>query len=164
MGTIFAGPVRHTEALEGQRRAGFLHGRGVVLNNVADAYLGLGQVTDAIRCLREAQEIFSETRDDRGQGNVLQLLGDAYLQESHIKEGLDCPQRAVEILHATRDRPGEAQALFRLGRAYIQGDLQDEARRHLTGAHAIFRELGDDAQAAAAWKEYAMIPPSGENM
>jgi DNA-binding SARP family transcriptional activator len=136
------------EVLLKQRQAGYPpYGVAIALNNVGEAYLGLGNVDDAISCLGEARKIFRDLSDARGEAITMMNLGAAYLELKQPDQGLDYLRQAVAIHHAGRDRRGEATALNRLGDAYTSNGYPTKAHESLTRARAIFEDLGDEAQA-----------------
>jgi len=148
-------PLLH--ALDLQRQIGHRYGESVALSNLGAAYIDLGRVDEAAECLREALAVAREIESPRVEGYVLTDLGRARLSTGRIEEAIGCLQQAIERHRRVGDRSGEARDLKYLGHAQQRAGRAALARQAWSDAHVIFRDLGDDAQAAEVRAELEVL-------
>ena len=137
------------------RRAGWVAGEAVALNNRASAYWHLGQAAETIELLTEALDAHRRTGRRAGEAvtiaNIaaarLQLArsADAVTQATAISEqrheALRLLGQARDIHQALHDRRNEAETCRRIAEAYRDlGDLQ-QAAAHARQAITLAREV-----------------------
>ena len=67
-----------------------------MLNDLGNAYVAAGDVSNAIDTLREAVEV-QRSRRCRGLGRVLNDLGNAYVAAGDVSNAIDTLREAVEV-------------------------------------------------------------------
>jgi DNA-binding SARP family transcriptional activator/tetratricopeptide (TPR) repeat protein len=137
--------MQHAVAL--RRPLGLSYQLGVSVNNLGDAYFGLGDLDAAAACFVEAREIFREL-GGYGEGHALHNLGRVFLRQNRLDDAVTSCTEAVREHRAAGDLRGEAIAFKHLGEAYELTGNTEEARAAWTTALTIFEQVGDHAQAA----------------
>ena len=89
---------------------------------------------------------------------VLRLLGDLYISTGLNRLAEERYTTALARSEALSDVEGQAQAHHALGRIYDALGNPAEARRHLSGALALYDRLGDAKQAAEAKAHLDALP------
>ena len=70
---------------------------GRALNDLGNAYVAAGDVSNAIDTLREAVEVKRSSDGGQGQGRVLNDLGNAYVAAGDVSNAIDTLREAVEV-------------------------------------------------------------------
>jgi tetratricopeptide (TPR) repeat protein len=121
-----------------------VRGRGPLLTCLAGAYLAAGRRDNAIENARGARELARQHGESGHEAWALRLEGEIALQ-SDPGELTAAGERLQEALARANDlemRPLAAHCRAALGRLHLRAGERDDARRHLTGAATLFRELG----------------------
>ena len=137
------------------RRAGWLAGEAVALNNRASAYWRLGQAAETIELLTEALDAHRRTGRRAGEAVTIANIAAARLQlarsadavtqavaiSEQRHEALRLLGQARDIHQALHDRRNEAETCRRIAEAYRDlGDLQ-QAAAHARQAITLAREV-----------------------
>jgi tetratricopeptide (TPR) repeat protein len=123
--------------------------RSVALNNLGEVYLGLDDLDAAAECYLQALDIGREI-GVLAEGYALHNLGVVYTRQRRLDEAIARFKEALPKHRAFGALDGEADALKGLGVAQAEAGSQAEARASLTEALRIFRQIGDQEQAAEA--------------
>ena len=123
--------------------------RSVALNNLGEVYLGLDDLDAAAECYLQALDIGREI-GGLAEGYALHNLGVVYTRQRRLDEAIARFEEALPKHRAFGALDGEADALKGLGVAQAEAGSQAEARASLTEALRIFRQIGDQEQAAEA--------------
>ena len=131
--------------------------RSVALNNLGEVYRGLGELDAAAECYLRALDIGREI-GGHAEGHALHNLGLVYMRQHRLDEAVARLEEAVSRHQASGDRGGEAWSLMSLGTAQVETGSWTEAEASLTEALRIFRQIGDQEQAAATAALLASLP------
>jgi tetratricopeptide (TPR) repeat protein len=96
---------------------------GNTLNNLANAYVNLGQRQRAIEYYNIALSVAREVQDPVSEGAALSNLGNEYADEGLSNQAIDSFNQALAILEEAGDWRGQVATLCNLGNAYV--DLPD---------------------------------------
>lgn len=121
--------------------------RAVALNNLGEVYFGLGDLDAAAGCYLQALDIGREI-GGHAEGHALANLGHVYMRQRRLDEAIARLMEALSRHRASGDRGGEAWTLMWLGEARVETGGRTEARASLTEALRIFKQIGDQEQAA----------------
>ncbi|MDT8915270.1 helix-turn-helix transcriptional regulator [Amycolatopsis sp. PS_44_ISF1] len=88
----------HRRALEVADEPG---ARGLILNSLGMAHVESGEIAEAVRCHRLAQECFAEAHDERGQVDALSSLAWARLYGGEPEAALADLERVLEVYRRT---------------------------------------------------------------
>jgi tetratricopeptide (TPR) repeat protein len=131
--------------------------RSVALNNLGEVYRGLGELDAAAECYLRALDIGREI-GGHAEGHALHNLGLVYMRQHRLDEAVARLEEAVSRHQASGDRGGEAWSLMSLGTAQVETGSLTEAKASLTEALRIFKQIGDQEQAAATAALLASLP------
>ena len=131
--------------------------RSVALNNLGEVYRGLGELDAAAECYLRALEIGREI-GGHAEGHALHNLGRVYMRQHRLDEAVARLEEAVSRHRASGDRGGEAWSLMSLGTAQVETGSWTEAGASLTEALRIFKQIGDQEQAAETAALLASLP------
>ncbi len=144
----------YAAATEQARRAGWVEGEAVALNNQASAYWHLGQAAETIELLTEALEVHRRTGRTAGKAVTIANIAAARLQlarsadavaeaaavSEQRHEALRLLGQARDMHQALHDRRNEAETCRRIAEAYRDlGDLEP-ALAHARQAITLARE------------------------
>lgn len=111
---------------------------GTILDALGDAYLGQGDVEQAILVLEQAMQCLERFGARPTQVSAMGHLSEAYLRRGDVDRARELASRGLAIARKTSYRNGTALMLCNLGRiAQADGDLQT-AERYYTEALEIF--------------------------
>jgi DNA-binding SARP family transcriptional activator/tetratricopeptide (TPR) repeat protein len=119
----------------------------IALNNLGEAYFGLGD-------LRAAEESYIEARDicreigGNAEGHALHNLGQVYQSLRRLDEAVTSYEDARRKHRASGDLWGEAMTLMHLGEVHAETGDPGKARTLLAEALRIFKQIGDESGAA----------------
>jgi tetratricopeptide (TPR) repeat protein len=131
------------QAEQQSRTMRVVRGRGPLLTCLAEAYLAAGH-RDAAESVRGARELAREHGEGGHEAWALRLEGEIALR-SNPCEFAAARARLQEALARATDlemRPLVAHCRAALGRLHRRAGEREDAQRHLTGAAALYRELG----------------------
>lgn len=107
------------EALEIHKRSGpRTRGVAVTLNNLATAYLEVGDVPKAIEVAAGCLKIRSELEDHRGEGLALNILGEAHRRSGQAHQAVSMHSRGIELLRLCGEQDRVPTLQWRLAAAY----------------------------------------------
>jgi tetratricopeptide (TPR) repeat protein len=121
--------------------------RAVALNNLGEVYFGLDDLDAAADCYLQALDIGREI-GGHAEGHALANLGHVYMRQRRLDEAIARFQEALSRHRASGDRGGEAWTLMWLGEAQAETGGRAEAMTSLAAALRIFKQTGDQEQAA----------------
>ena len=139
---------------EQARRAGWVAGEAVALNNQASAYWQLGRTEDTIELLTEALDANRRTGRTTGEAVTIANIATARLRlarsadpitqaaavSEQRQEALRLLGQARDMHQALDDRRNEAETCRRMAEAYRDLDDLDSAASHARQAVALARE------------------------
>lgn len=149
----------YRQALEIRRAQGSQAEVGMTLQNLADTYRRLGEVTMGRALLEEALTLH---RQNPGQNNsqfwiglTLGNLGDAWLETGDVGRALEHYQQALEVHRAMSDARWEGIVEVKLAAAALRepdpsGEGLHRAEEGLDRALSLLRRSGDQVEEATA--------------
>jgi DNA-binding SARP family transcriptional activator/predicted negative regulator of RcsB-dependent stress response len=118
---------------------------GICLNNLGEVYLDLARLDEAMDCFTESLEVGSPIV----QAHTLHNMGRVYLEKGHPQEAVARLRESVELHQSTGDVRGQAIAWKLLGQAYRDAGEPVAARDSWSRALALYRQVSEEAEAAA---------------
>jgi tetratricopeptide (TPR) repeat protein len=131
------------------------HEAALVANNLANAYLAIGNLARASELVAEARREQEGTRGGAELANVLDTEARIELARGDTVSAIDLAGQAVETAEATENKKALTDALVTMARAAAQAGKPDEAREHYERAVALLREHGPQASLAEVLGELA---------
>jgi DNA-binding SARP family transcriptional activator/RecA/RadA recombinase len=157
IGTMRLAQGRHEEAgqwlhdaLRIARDSGDRHREANVLRGLSRLHGERGAHGNALACLQLALEMFNGLDDERCAAYALMDIGVLHARDD--KRWLAAPAltHAAAVFQRTGgEHVGRAKCLQLLGELDLAHDDADAARRHLTEARQLWRQLADDDRVAA---------------
>jgi DNA-binding SARP family transcriptional activator/tetratricopeptide (TPR) repeat protein len=135
--------------LQAARRSGERLGSALTHRELARAYARSANYEEALRHLRDADELFVEIDDQAGQARVHDGYAFIYARMGRNQEALRHAQRALALYRSTGNRLREASSLNNLGWAYAHLGDHRQAVVHARDALAIVRKHGGGNTTAA---------------
>lgn len=132
-----------TTALASARVLGERQGEGLILYSLAEPYLDLGRMDEAIGCLREALSIHREMGDRRAEARTLGNLGVTAGMLGRFEESAELLYQALSVHRDIGNRYNEAICLENIAEALRGLRRFEEAIGLLRQALAIHDEIGD---------------------
>lgn len=115
----------------------------VLLQNLGNAYLDMGDAQSAIKYYKQALRVARETVNRYSEGALLGNLGTAYSLLNKYQRSAEYLEQALLIAREVGDRTGEGIWLGSLGNIYKGAAERQQAMQHYEQALSIARELGD---------------------
>jgi tetratricopeptide (TPR) repeat protein len=117
---------------------------------LAAATVGEGELERAEALLMEAIEMADKLGKPRPKGRLRVRLAELVLERDEAALARDLLEHAVALLHTAGDPWGSAPAFVLLGRACWKLEQHELALRALQRAEALYRAVGDEAEATRA--------------
>jgi tetratricopeptide (TPR) repeat protein len=136
------------------------HEAALVANNLANAYLAIGNLTRAGELVAEARHDHEALRDDRELANVLDTEARIHLARGDTERAIELAGRAAEMAEAADNKKALTDATVTMARAARQADRPDEAIEVYERAAVLLREHGPHAGMAEVLTEYADLVAS----
>ncbi|MFB2876079.1 CHAT domain-containing protein [Floridanema aerugineum] len=111
------------------------------LNNLATAYVSLGQGGKALIVYEQALKLAREIGDRSSEAHTLNSLGNAYFSLWQSKKTINFYSQALTIFRDISDRRSEGEVLNNLGFALLKTGHLIDAEKHLLDAIAIWESL-----------------------
>ncbi len=127
--------------LEATRRSKDKVVEGVLLGNLGNAYVDLGDPRKAIEYYEQALKIAREIGDRRGEGNSLGNLGSAYAELSEPRKAIEHYEQQLKITQEIGDLRGEGNALWNMSLVQDSLGKRSEAVKLANDALAIFEQI-----------------------
>ena len=131
--------------------------RPACIANLGRVYQELGQNDDALRCHREALELYEKAHDDAGTAEQLAHLASVLQASGQFAEALEHLHRAAKLDEAAANQAALAADYNSLGILCQQLSRPDEALGHHQRALALHQELGNDVGVANQLANLAAI-------
>jgi tetratricopeptide (TPR) repeat protein len=112
------------------------------LRLLADAYLRAGRVDVAVAQAERALATARERGEQGEQAHALVVLGEASMHGGSTTVADECLRQALGIAGSLGMRPLVAHCHLGLGRLYRRTEKRQEAKKHLTTATTMYREMG----------------------
>ncbi|MGW4485192.1 tetratricopeptide repeat protein [Amycolatopsis sp. NPDC004368] len=125
-------------ALGGAVRTRERHWEAHVLRSLGDLHTDAGEVAEGERCLTRSLDLFEQIGHRHAAAYTHRSLAEARLKAADPAGARRHLRSALTVFHELNDRRGTGYALLSLGKA----DTGAGARRALTGAADVFRDLG----------------------
>jgi tetratricopeptide (TPR) repeat protein len=130
-----------------------------VLTNIGDAELRLGNPDEAVRVLKQAEELCDEAGDKLHLAEAKRGLAKAYLERGDLKAARDCIKRSVDLFGQVRSKPHLAVALRTLGEVTGAGAWGDghevKAVDYFMRSIAICKEIGNELEVAKSYRAFS---------
>ena len=131
--------------------------RPVCVANLGRVYQQLGQNADALRCHREALELYQSQRDNSGTAAQLANIASVLRDLGQLDEAADHLERAAALDEAAGNNAALAADLNNLGILCQRLERYDEAFKHHQRALALHREVSNDLGVANQLANMAAI-------
>jgi len=124
-----------------------VRGRGTIASHrhtwLSEGYLRVGRMDAAVEQAQRALDLARQTKEKGNEAYALQVLGKiaAHKDPPGIGEAEDYYRQALALADELGMRPLIAQCHLGLGRLYRQIDNLEQAKRHLTTATSMMREM-----------------------
>jgi len=133
----FSEMLRTAWLYDHRAKAGAAHGR------LGRIYRGRGEYDVAMEHLREAHELFSAARDDRGVAGTLDDIGKVHFLRGAYTQALTFYRQALSIRRAVGDRRSIALSLANIGRVHHDSGAFKAAVEQFREALDLRRDAGD---------------------
>ncbi len=151
-------------ALALAKEHGFTKEIGRACNNIANHYVYLSDVDQAIRYYEQGLEYFQQAGDEKWVANILGNLGSAYYDTGNYALALDYQLRALRIFEKLNNRLGMSNTMLGIGSIYMMQHQYDKAIHYDTIALNLYRELGiEDGVALVLGNLGNIYSDQGEN-
>lgn len=131
------------------------HEAAMVANNLANAYLAIGNLSRATELVAEARREHELLRDGRELANVLDTEARIHLADGDTDAAMDLAIQAVAAAQAADNRKALADAQLTMARAASRAGRADEAVELYERALGQLREHGPQTGLAEVLAEYA---------
>ncbi len=145
----------HQRALELAREQGHQPNQARALVNLGRAHLAAGDLDAAEASLERALALMDQTRDALGQTRARANLAVLYARRGRHRQAIDLLRAALAEQEHLGDRQGATVSRRNLAELHLQAaevalgrNHPRAALRHLEEVEALYRALGQDAQAA----------------
>lgn len=129
----------------------------LIENNLANAYLALGNLTRATELVAEAHRQHDSAADGRQVPAVLDTEARIRLAGGDIDEAVRLSERAIEAAEAVGNQKALTDARLTLARAAIKADRTDDALAQYERVASALREEGPRSRLAEVLYEWADI-------
>lgn len=133
----------HGRAVAAARAAGKVVDEGHVLNNLGNAWLGLGEPGRASDHLLRSLDLLRDAGDPVGQARPLSALGIIAARQGRYDQAAACFRQALTLCRQAGDTFGEARALNNLGDVEARQGRYGPGAEHLRQALDMLRRAGD---------------------
>jgi len=131
--------------------------KGVALNGLGEAYIGLSQYEEAFTALEEALPLIEMEGDLITENSILNNMGLVYLNQGHHVEAMDKFEEALSIAQDIDDLVGEAIALTNMGEVYRAQAKHMDALTKYHEVLTISQELEDRVAEGIALNNIAQV-------
>jgi tetratricopeptide (TPR) repeat protein len=132
----------YQQALETNRKLGYVQGVAHNLNNIGTVYNELGEQDEALRCQEEALEINQKIEDEPGTADSLNNIGVVYTDSGKPEEALKLFQEVLEINKKMGYEEGIANVFNNIGLTYSKLREINQALNYYQKALKINRKIG----------------------
>jgi tetratricopeptide (TPR) repeat protein len=139
------------------RAADAQHETALLENNLANAYLAVGNLARATELVAEAHRRHERSGDDRELANVLDTEARISLAGGHVEAALELAGRAVAVANAADNRKALADAQLTIARAQVAAGRLREALELYEQAATGLRQHGSRARLAEVLSEWADV-------
>jgi len=131
------------QAVEQATSLKFTVSQALWIAHLSEAYLLAGRLDEAITQALRALELSREHKERGHEGYALRLLGEitTHKDPADVGEAEDHYCQALAIAEELGMRPLIARCHFGLGKLYRRIDNLEQAKRHLTTATSMMREM-----------------------
>lgn len=137
------------------RAADAQHEIALVENNLANAYLAVGNLARATELVTAAQLEHERSGDDRELANLLDTQARIRLASGDFEAAIDLAARAIEAAKAVDNRKAMSDAQVTTARAAVQSGRLEQALELYEEAAAGVRQHGPRARLAEVLSEWA---------
>lgn len=137
--------------------------RPVLLNNLGQVYVRLGDLGRANVYYKKAFDCFESLGDSSGMAHVLGNIAGACRKGKEWDKAIDGCYRSLKIFEGLGDDLGAAQATGSLGRIYADMGEQELATRYFEKSLHDFRKLGDNRSIAWILDHLGQISADAKN-
>merc|ERR1712061_566286 len=119
--------------------------QALTLQMRASVYLAKEETSSALRCSKEARDLFQDAKEQGGEAESLIQLAETYIKMEDLEGALKCAQEAQGIAAEAGDAKAEAKALQAQTDIHVTQDELDGAIRTAEKAVINFRDLDEKA-------------------
>ena len=152
----------YEQAMAIRRDIGDLPGEAQTAANMADTYLRVQRVEEALDLLKRALDIHRQQGYQYGEGVALNNLGEVFLASGREGEAVGPLGQARDIFARIGELRGEGYALTNLGEAYLALGEAGAAADCLQRALELRRTLGDRLGEAQTLRDLGQARLAGE--
>jgi tetratricopeptide (TPR) repeat protein len=146
-----------TQSLALFRSAQAEYEMALVGNNLANAYLAIGNLTRASELVAEARREHEQVGDDREIANVLDTEARIRLASGDPEAAFALAARALEAAQAADNRKAITDAQLTMARAAVQAGRADDGVDLYERAAVVLRQHGPHARLAEVLAEWADV-------
>lgn len=139
------------------RAADAQHETALLENNLANAYLAVGNLVRATELVAQAHRAHEQSGDDHELASVLDTEARIRLAGGDIETAMDLAARAIEAAQAVDNRKALSDAQVTMARASVQSDKLPQALELYEHAAAGLRQNGPHARLAEILGEWAEV-------
>jgi tetratricopeptide (TPR) repeat protein len=129
----------------------------LIENNLANAYLALGNLTRASELVNQAHREHDRAGDGRQLPAVLDTEARIRLAGGDVDEAVRLAERAVDAAQAVGNQKALTDARLTLARAAVQADRTDDALAQFEHVASTLREDGPRSRLAEVLSEWADV-------
>jgi tetratricopeptide (TPR) repeat protein len=139
------------------RAADAQHEVALLENNLANAYLAIGNLDRATELVTQAHRQHEVSGDERELANVLDTEARIRLADGDVQAAMDLAARAIAAAEAIDNRKALADAQVTMARAEVQSDRMQQAMEMYEQAAAGLRQHGPRARLEVVLAEWADV-------
>ena len=117
--------------------------KGVILNNIASAYLRLGEIHKSLKYFMQSLEIHNSAGPRQAIARVLSNIGQIYTHLGEWGKALEYLEQSLAVREEIGDAIGNAVTLNSIGKIYDSMGEFNRALDHYQNSLAIRHEKGD---------------------
>jgi tetratricopeptide (TPR) repeat protein len=139
------------------RAADAQHETALLENNLANAYLAVGNLVRATELVAQAHRAHEQSGDDHELGSVLDTEARIRLAGGDVETAMDLAGRAIEAARAADNRKALTDAQVTMARAHVQSSRPKQALELYEQAAAGLRQHGPHTRLAEVLGEWADV-------
>lgn len=149
----------HLQCLYGMeiRRVKDLSLRLSILNNLANDYWALRDITQAIAVYKQALSMVNDLNGTDRQASLLWALAVSYRAADDRAHATLYAARALQLYESLDDKAGAASVCLHLGEIFIEDGRFDDAERILDKAGRLLHEIRDPILLTTLYSDYAAL-------
>ncbi|MBI3202113.1 MAG: tetratricopeptide repeat protein, partial [Myxococcales bacterium] len=139
----------------------------VVLTNIGEMHYRLGDTAEAIRVLKQAEELCDELGDNLHLAEAKRGLAKAYLLQNDLRKAREAIKHAVDLFAQVRSKSHLAVALRTLGEITAAGAWgaghEGKAIDYFMRSVALSKEIGNEIEVARSYHAFSSYVTGSEH-